>query len=98
MAKHIQFPLVINTETGETVPQIYNSDTITLVTNPGVSNLDIYCGLIRYSYKVNNNDSTKLVDAINKAILAVPGPILTNVIIPEDLFLTDFSVTNISAV
>lgn len=96
MAKYIQFPAKFYD--GNIFNQIYNTDTITLVTNPDSGNLYIYCGLIRYNYKVTNHGAVKWVDAINKAILAVPGPTLTNIVVPEDSFLSDFGVANINAV
>lgn len=94
MAKYIQFPAEFYD--GNIFNQIYNTDTITLVTNQDGGNLFIYCGLIRYSYTVSNDDAVKWIDAINKAILAVPGPTLTNIVVP-DSHIQDFEVANINA-
>ena len=100
MAKYIQFPAVLDSES--IIPtignQVFNTDTITLVTTNGSSGLSIYCGLINYDYRVSNTAAAKWVDAINEAILEVPGPTLTNVIVPGDSYISEFSVSNISAV
>lgn len=98
MAKYIKFPAVIALESGNiVVPQIYNSDTITLVRNEGAGKLEIYCGLIKYRYNIVEGTAEKWVNAINEAILTTIGPILTEVVFPYEGIPVGFSVINIAA-
>lgn len=84
MAKYIDFIAQMD---GLDVLQVFNTTDVTLVNSSnGTNKFTIYCGLVMYTYTLSSSTGAlEWVDAVNNAILAVPGPGLTHVIAPKNI-------------
>lgn len=88
MAKYIAIPTTI---TGTPTLQ-FATDLITYVHYTSATALVIYSGPKAYTLTVAGATTTNLYNEINKAILAVNGPILTQVVLPAGVTVTAIAI------
>lgn len=78
MAKFIQIPTTVS---GSPVI-LFNADNIDAVSYLTATTFAIYAGAKSYTFTTSSAGAAGTVAAVNKAILAVNGPLLVDVVMP----------------